>query len=134
MNNDDSRIRDVDVRTSSIHGSGLYALRSFEPDEIVLRWDLSHIIPSEELQTLSEKERRYTHPLDENRILIIQPPERFVNHSCNNNTVVRDFCDVAVRPIMPGDEITSDYSADGSGSAFTCSCGEENCRGTVTAG
>ena len=112
---------------------GLYACRRFAPGEVVLRWDLSHTIANDELAVLSEMERRYTHPLDQHRMLVVQPPERFVNHSCNNNTVVRDFCDVAVRHIEAGEEITSDYSLDGSEYEFTCSCGELNCRGKVGA-
>jgi uncharacterized protein len=122
---------DVEVRASKIHRFGLYALRAFAPGEVVLSWDLSQTIANEEVTTLSEEVRHFTHPLNENRTLIVQPPARFVNHSCNNNTVVRDFCDVAIKPIAIGDEITSDYGADGSASGFACLCGSENCRGSV---
>ena len=60
---------------------------------------------------------------------ILQPPERFVNHSCNNNTIVRNLCDVAVRDIQVGEEITSDYSSSDSGNqSFLCACGAPNCR------
>ncbi len=131
---DDSQPQpDVEVRPSSIHGLGLYALRTFEPGEVVLRWDLSHVISNEALASLPLSERTYTHPLDEDRTLIVQPPERFVNHSCNNNTAVRDLCDVAVRPISTGEEITSNYSTDGSGSEFICSCGNQACLQIVGA-
>jgi SET domain-containing protein len=122
---------EVEVRPSKIQGQGLYALRAFAPGEIVLRWDLSHTISPELFKTLAPDERRYTHPLDEHRILVVQPPERFVNHSCDNNTEVRDFCDVAVVPIASGDEITSDYGSDGSGLRFECVCGSRKCRGVV---
>ena len=123
--------RDVEVRPSPIHGMGVFARSAFEPGEIVLRWDISRLITKEECALLSERERLYTHPFDEERMIVIQPPERFVNHSCNNNTVVRNFCDVAIQSIAPGEEITSDYSTDGSGSQFVCSCGFENCRGKL---
>ena len=122
---------DVEVRDSGIHGKGLYALRAFNAGEIVLRWDLSHTIPNEMLVSLADDERRYTHPLDETRTLIVGPPERFVNHSCRNNTEVRDYCDVAIRQIGIGEEITSDYGTDGSGVQFDCLCGNENCRGRI---
>ena len=121
----------VGVRESGIQGRGLYALREFNAGEIVLRWDLSHTIPNEQVVSLTEAERRYTHPLDDNRTLIVQPPERFVNHSCRNNTEVRDFCDVALRRIEVGEEITSDYGSDGSGVRFDCLCGSDNCRGRI---
>jgi SET domain-containing protein len=121
----------VEIRQSGIQGRGLFALRTFAPGDIVLRWDTSHTIPSDKLFSLSEEERRYTHPLDEQRTLIVQPPERFVNHSCSNNTEVRDFCDVAISRIEVGEEITSDYGSDGSGVSFKCLCGTENCRGMI---
>jgi SET domain-containing protein len=123
--------RDVEVKRSAIHGQGLFALRAFTAGETVLRWDLSHLLPKEELASLPEQERVYTHPFDEKRVMIVQPPERYVNHSCENNTVVRDFRDVAIRDINAGEEITSDYSADGSGLKFRCCCGTKACRGSV---
>jgi len=128
---DNRSIDDVEVREPGIQGRGLYALREFNAGEVVLRWDLSHTIPNEQVALLTEAERRYTHPLDEKRTLIVQPPERFVNHSCRNNTEVRDFCDVALRRIEVGEEITSDYGSDGSGVRFDCLCGSDNCRGRI---
>ena len=121
----------VEVRQSKIQGRGLYALRSFATGEVLLRWDLSQTISREQLGSLSPDELRYTHPLDNDRVLIVQPPERFVNHSCNNNTEVREFCDVAIAPIECGDEITSDYGSSGSAVSFECQCGSTNCRGVI---
>ena len=123
---------DIEARPSLIHGMGLFARKAFEPGEIVLGWDLSRLIPKDEFALLSPAEQHYTHPLDEERLILVQPPERFVNHSCNNNTEVRNFCDVAIRRISPGEEITSNYSSDGSGSKFVCSCASENCRASVS--
>ena len=122
---------DVEVRESAIQGRGLYARRAFMPGEIVLRWDTSHTILKEEWSSLPEDEKRYTHPLDDQNILIVQAPERFVNHSCGSNTEVRDFCDVAVKPIAAGDEITSDYGVEGASASFECLCGSNDCRGFV---
>lgn len=119
---------DVEIRHSQIHSHGLYAKRAFDQGEIVLRWDLSNTIPTEELSELTEEERRYTHPLDEHRTLIVQSPERFVNHSCEGNTEVRDFCDVAVRRIEIDEEITSDYGLVGAAVRFECKCGSVKCR------
>jgi SET domain-containing protein len=122
---------DVEIRQSQIQGSGLYAKRAFSPGEIVLRWDLSHTMPNDQVSRLSEQERRYTHPLDDQRTLIVQPPERFVNHSCEGNTEVRDFCDVAIRRIEVGDEITSDYGLEGATVKFQCTCGSSRCRNHI---
>ena len=124
-------LENVEVRPSRIQGRGLYALRDFAPGEVVLRWDVSHKISNDALKLLPEDERRYVHPFSDRESIIVQPPERFVNHSCDNNTVVVNFCDVAIASIKVDDEITSDYSSDGSGISFTCSCGSANCRGIV---
>jgi hypothetical protein len=126
----DEASKGVQVRASSIHERGLFALKTFEVGEVVLRWDLTHSIPNEEVSQLPVAERRYTHPLGNGKTLLVQAPERYVNHSCDNNTEVRDFCDVAVRRILSGEEITSDYTADGP-STFICSCGSPNCRGEI---
>jgi SET domain-containing protein len=122
---------DVEIRESQIQGRGLFATRAFEPGEIVLRWDLSHTIPKEQVESLSDDERRYTHPLDEHRTLLVQSPERFVNHSCEANTEVREFCDVAIRKIGAGEEITGDYGVDGAAVSFKCQCGSRNCRKSI---
>ena len=122
---------DVEVRKSGIQGKGLYALREFKVGEVVLKWDLTHTIPTREADALPAEERRYTHPLESGRTLIVQAPERFVNHSCDNNTEVRDFCDVAIKSILVGDEITSDYGSDGASVSFECQCKSVNCRGRI---
>src|SRR6266850_305331 len=92
-NDNTARDADTEVRQSLIHGIGLFALRTFEPGEVILRWDLSRLIPKDECALLSPAEQHYTNPFDEDRLILIQPPERFVNHSCNNNTEVRNFGD-----------------------------------------
>ena len=122
----------MEVRASRIHGRGVFALRAFRAGDIVLRWDVSHILSREDVTSLAERERVYTHPFGADKAILVQPPERYVNHSCDSNTVVRDFSDIAVRYIAAGEEVTSDYSSDGSGASFTCTCGAESCRGLVS--
>jgi len=53
-----------------------------------------------------------------------------MNHSCDNNTHVENSCDVAIRDIMAGEEITANYNDDG-GIEFQCMCGSKQCRGVV---
>ena len=98
---------DIEIRPSAIDGMGVFALRSFQPGDVVLRWDVSHLIRKADTSQLPETERHYTHPFDNDGLVLVQPPERFVNHSCDNNTEVRDFSDVAIRDIHPGEELTS---------------------------
>jgi len=61
----------------------------------------------------------------------MQVPEKYVNHSCNANTRVGNQCDIAIRDIKKGEEITSDYGKEGSFISFKCECGSKNCRGRI---
>lgn len=122
---------DVEIRRSGIDGRGVFALRRFKAGEVVLRWDVSCRVPKERALDLPDSERIYLHPYDEDSFVLVQPPERYVNHSCDNNTVARDFCDVAVRDIQAGQEVTSDNETDGAGLKFECRCGSGNCRGSI---
>lgn len=121
----------VEVRDSEIHRRGVYALRTFHAGEVVLRWDTSHRVSREQSAIYSPDQDTYLHPFDANELFVVKSPECFVNHSCDNNTIVRDFMDVAVRDIQPGDEITSNYETDGAGLTFVCRCGAINCRGVI---
>ena len=122
---------DVEVRRSGIDGLGVFALRAFSAGEVVLRWDVSKRVPRSQASGLHAAEKKYLHPYDADSFVLVQPPERYVNHSCDNNTLVSDFCDVAVRDIRPGEEVTSDYEADGAGLKFECRCGSAKCRGSI---
>ena len=122
---------DIEVGQSVIHGTGVYALRAFRKGEAVLCWDTSKRVPIKSVADYRRSEGAYLHPYDADSLFVVQSPERYVNHSCENNTEVRDFTDVAVRDIAVGEEITSNYETDGAGLSFQCSCGSLNCRGTI---
>jgi len=61
----------------------------------------------------------------------MQAPERYVNHSCNPNTKVNNFSDIAIRNIEIGEEITSDYSGQGL-EKFKCKYGSEDCKKIIS--
>lgn len=122
---------DVEIKRSGIDGLGAFALRPFKAGKVVLRWDVSKRVHRRRAAELPDSEKKYLHPYDEESLIVVQPPERYVNHSCDNNTEVRNFCDVAVRDIAAGEEITSDYEADGAGLKFECRCGSAKCRGSI---
>lgn len=125
------RATGVEVRASSIHAHGVFARRSFRAGEVVLRWDTSVQISASAAAALPEAERIYIHPLGDGGMFVVQLPERHVNHSCEHNTEVHAMCDVAVRDIAVGEEITSNYETDGAGQCFTCQCGTASCRGQI---
>jgi uncharacterized protein len=120
----------VIVKNSKIHGKGVFANKDFKKGEIVIKWNPKYIskeevnkLPAEEIDFVSYKEGKY---------ILMQEPERFVNHSCNPNTNSINSSDVAIKEIKNGDEITSDYSKDViPGFKMKCNCGSKNCRGVI---
>lgn len=70
----------------------------------------------------------------DNKIVLMQSPEVYINHSCDPNTYVKTIDGIrkvlAMRDIKTGDEVTYDYSINGDDDGtFNCGCGSKNCRG-----
>jgi len=66
------------------------------------------------------------------KYVIMQDPEKYVNHSCDANTTAKQFCDIAKRDIKKGEEITANYKEELSPSTeMKCNCGSKNCVGIV---
>jgi len=60
---------------------------------------------------------------------------RFVNHSCQPTCLAPGMeLEVAVRDILPGDELTDDYGTLNLDEPFTCCRGCSGCRGQIQAG
>ena len=122
---------DVIVKESKIDGKGVFADRDFTKGEIVTKWNCSKTLTKTEAENASEEDKSYI-TFVKGRYTLLQPPEKYVNHSCNPNTTVKDFCDVAIRDITKGEEITGDYSEDSPPDfVMQCNCGSKNCRGTI---
>lgn len=120
----------VIIKFSKIHGKGVFAARDFKKGEKVTCWDASKTLTKEEYNKLSPKEKDYI-PIVKGRYIIAQSPEKYVNHSCNPNTKIIDFSEVATRGIKKGEEITTDYSSDPPETEMICNCGSENCKGKL---
>ena len=127
------------VKSSLIHGRGLFAIGEFQPGEIVCvkggyvfgRETLEEIAP-----TLGPAEIQIADGL------FIGPrhaPERdggmiFSNHSCEPNIGVQgQIVFVALREISIGEELTHDWATtDDDDYSLTCRCGARACRGAIT--
>lgn len=123
---------DVEVKDSEIQGLGVFATRDFKKGEVVLKWDLSNQISKEEYERLSNKEKIYV-VFDEGKFFVMQEPYKFVNHSCKSNTRSKNFCDIAIKDIKKGEEITSNYNDDAppNGVKVKCQCDCDNCVGYI---
>ena len=119
---------DIVIKKSKIEGKGVFAARNFKKGETVIKWDISHQLTPQEVKRLPKKKKKYVAYINEKYILM-QPPAKYVNHSCDANTYANHFCDIAKRNIKKGEEITGDYSEDETpGFEMKCNCGSKNCR------
>jgi len=129
-------VPDVDVRPSRIEGLGIFAARAFAAGERIRRINVvREITPEAPLrEDLGERADHCDYP--DGKTVLIGPPDRYVNHSCDPNAWLRyegDGADlVARRAIAAREEITVDYGVNVTGgSAWPCGCGSPRCRGTV---
>lgn len=119
------------VQSSQIHGSGVFAKRLIRAHEVAVFWENTREIDSAEYAALSSDERQYI-DIQDGKYLLVGDPERYVNHSCDANTVPGDLCDIATRDIHEGEEISADYGGYFIPSGqFQCRCGSPKCRGLV---
>lgn len=124
---------DVIIKKSDIHGRGVFAARNFKRGEIVLQWDTTHVISEKEFNEMTHDDQRYVTFLD-NTYVVMQEPERYVNHSCDANTLAQQHCDIAKRTIQRDEEITADYREELPPDAhMKCNCKSKNCVKTIKA-
>ncbi|PUE44680.1 SET domain-containing protein-lysine N-methyltransferase [Limnohabitans sp. 2KL-1] len=139
----------IEVRRSSVHGQGVFALRVFAPGETILEY-VGEII------TLQEALRRHPHnPQDPHHTFYFHIHDdrvidglhggndsRWINHSCQPNCepdeVKGRIFIKARRPVFPGEELSFDYDlvsdeplTDALKAAYACRCGARKCRGTM---
>ena len=120
----------VIVQRSPIHGRGAFAARRIEPGEIVID-GCREVLTDDAIASLPIEERIFLSVVDGQHVLM-KPPARFVNHSCDPNARGTARHDVAIRVIEAGEEITVDYVAEEvPGLRLECNCKAPNCRGLL---
>ncbi len=140
-----------EVRSSPIHGSGVFALRPIPKGTRIVEYTGKRIT-NEEADALYndyEMERHHTFLFSVDEHTVIDATHqgsdaRFINHSCSPNceSVIergRIFID-AIRDIAPGEELFFDYAYERDGEEdaedeqrYACHCGAPNCRKTILA-
>lgn len=127
-----------EVRNRDVTGGfGVYAKSIIEPGELIGTWS-GRIVGSHELDNLPDDLRHHTVQVEEDLFLVSLTPDEppdFINHSCEPNTGLSgQITLVALRRILPGEEVTIDYAmCDGSPyDEFPCGCRAATCRGRVT--
>lgn len=120
----------VVVKKSKISGLGIFAARSFRKGDLVIQWGSHRELSKEDLERLPAKEKEHVSFIENMYVLV--PPEGWVNHSCDPNVRLDNFCYLAKRDIKKGEEITSDYREESAkGFSMKCNCGSKNCSGYI---
>ena len=118
-------------------GYSVIARAVIDPGELIGVWS-GRIVAADMLDTLPVAIRRHTVQIEEGLYLAsveAEAPPDFINHSCEPNAGLEgQIAVVALRRILPGEEVTIDYAmCDGSPyDEFECGCGANICRGMVT--
>jgi SET domain-containing protein len=139
------------VRTSHIHGRGVFALRYIRKGTRILEYTGEHIDNDEADRRYDDTKMKRHHTflftLDRNTVIDGAAntgggDASFINHSCDPNceaviTGKKIFIH-ALRGIEPGEELAYDYQYERTGENdaelekfYLCKCGAESCRGSI---
>lgn len=109
-------------------GTIVYAMDSLEivlPPDIRLR----------DSPCYAEAFHRYAYQSPDGRWIINWDHGKYVNHNCEPNTLSTGYgFEIAVRDILPGEEMTTDYGMCNIEYKMPCLCGAPQCRGAVRPG
>jgi hypothetical protein len=130
----------LELRSSPIHGRGLFATAPIAAGETVLEWG-GTLYTRQQLADIRAgrlKVPTFSYSFIAEDVLIAAPEDGldyFVNHSCDPSVwMAGDVTVVALRDIATGDEITGDYAVWEATPDYrmACLCGAAGCRGEVT--
>ena len=113
-------------------GRGVFAARQFQPGQSILTFD-GPVLGTPEMLALGP-DRSCALQVGTGEYLDLMPPARYLNHSCDPNAgIMDDRTLIALRSIVPGEEIRFDYSTAMREDHWTmeCRCGEYLCRRVV---
>jgi SET domain-containing protein len=137
-----------EVRSSTIHGRGLYATRDIKKEEDIIQYVGEKISKEESTRRALEWEEK-AHETGEGLVYIFEldddwdldgrlgdNPARYMNHSCDGNCEAVN-CEgeiwiVARKKIKKGEELVYDYGYDMEHFLdHPCLCGSDNCIGYI---
>jgi uncharacterized protein len=131
----------IEVRSSPIHGKGIFATAPIQQGEVVIVWGGTLFTP-EDIQAGKAAEHSYAAIRD--GIFLGHPSEQgnsaedFMNHSCDPNIwMTNEITWVARRDISTGDELTADLAMywepdEEEWKPWECHCGSALCRKVFT--
>jgi uncharacterized protein len=130
--------RSLTLRTSPIHGKGLFATEAIRPGEVIMIWG-GDLYREEDLRAGKVGPGRWSYSMIDEGVYLFAPEDGwdyFVNHSCDPNVWMADeITVVARRAICPDEEICGDYAVWESKPTYVvdpCRCGTTLCRKQFT--
>lgn len=129
----------AEVRTSPIHGRGLFTREPFAAGEVVCVKG-GYVFDRATLKSMPDWYRSAEIQVAEDLFIgLLSEAERegsmvFSNHSCEPNIGVRgQIVFVTLRPVEAGEELTHDWATtDDDEYELDCRCGAQTCRKVIT--
>ena len=129
-----------EVRTSPIHGHGIFALASIAAETRIIEYIGERISKAESLRRRQDG-NIFVFIVNDNEDIdgsVDWNPARFINHSCAPNCEARMEDDriwiIAQRDIAPGEELSFNYGYDLQDYLdHPCRCGAAECLGYMVA-
>lgn len=126
------------IRSSALHGAGVYATHSIAKGTHILEYTGPRLSTRQTDGMYADSEVTYLFGMDGGKTVIDGfGMAAFVNHSCRPNCetdqIKGRILIIAVRDIEPGEELTYDYNIYDAepGEDSPCHCGASDCRGTM---
>ena len=121
----------VIIKKSRIQGKGVFANANFKKGDIVMKWDASMMLTKKEAKLIPKRYRKYL-VCHKGKFIMSQAPEKYLNHSCDPNTKEGNLCDIAIRNIKKGEELTTDYSTNALPQLkMKCNCKSKKCKKVI---
>ena len=122
-------INDVKIGNAGKKGKGVFALKNFKKGGLVFRSLRGRIIYKKDIPKLTIDEKTHLNEIDYNTWEVMRSPGRFVNHSCDPNTLLKGMTFYAIKNIKSGEEITTEYRINAfDKNRWQCYCGSKNCK------
>ena len=133
------RSEKTEVKASPIHGMGLFSNQRIEKGEIVAIKG-GYILDKQKWSTLEPHLGAAEIQISEEFFIAPIRQEQkhgcmlYTNHCCDPNIAVQgQVVFVAMRTILPGEELTHDWATtDDLDYEMECKCGSRTCRGIIT--
>jgi SET domain-containing protein len=123
----------VVIRETATHGRGVFAAKKIKKGEVIAAFDGT----TYDFDYEDWNDDLYNHAIqfEKRRWRDSKGIARLINHSCDPNCGIRDlFKVVAMRDVLPGEEITWDYGmTENYIWRMKCTCGSPLCRKTIGA-